>query len=379
MSTLLVWKEQMQKIYARFSLYIMKAMQFVLGLFVFGLINSNIGFMKTAASVLCTVALSVICAFLPLVVMVITATILIVVHFYALSLPIALVSLIIFLIMYIFYFRFTPSKAWLVLLTPVAFALKVPFVIPVAFGLLGTPICVFPAAFGIIVYYILHFVKMSSSAFKGGDTSGMIESLMAFTKQSLTNKEMWVMVLAVVVSLLIVYGIRTRSVNHSWKIGSAAGAIVGIVIGAGGNVALNAHISYSSMMLSGVLAFAAGLCLEFLFFSVNYSSTERMRFEDDEYYYYVKAVPKIVVSAPEVSVKHINERQDLSDNSGHETMVIDTANAKKQLRSHQMKEGPVVPKGKSRAGKVDHARTADDILLTRSLTKELGLDNLDDK
>ncbi len=132
MSTLLVWKEQLQKIYAKYSTYIMKALQFILGLCVFGLINSNIGFMKAASSIVCTVGLSAVCAFLPLVVMVIAATVLVLLHFYTLSMPIALVSLAIFLIMYIFYFRFTPKKAWLVLLTPVAFALKVPFVIPVA-------------------------------------------------------------------------------------------------------------------------------------------------------------------------------------------------------------------------------------------------------
>ena len=134
MSTLLVWKEQLQKIYAKYSTYIMKALQFILGLCVFGLINSNIGFMKAASSIVCTVGLSAVCAFLPLVVMVIAATLLVLLHFYTLSMPIALVSLAIFLIMYIFYFRFTPKKAWLVLLTPVAFALKVPFVIPVAFA-----------------------------------------------------------------------------------------------------------------------------------------------------------------------------------------------------------------------------------------------------
>ena len=104
------------------------------------------------------------------------------------------------------------------------------------------------------------------------------------------------MVIAAAVSLLIVYAVRTRSVDHAWKIGSVAGAIAGIVIAAAGNITLDAHLSYVTMVVSGVAAIVVGLVLEFLFFSVNYSRTERMQFEDDEYYYYVKAVPKIVVS-----------------------------------------------------------------------------------
>ena len=50
MSTLLVWREKLQKLYAAYSVYILKGIQFVLGLVLFGLINSNIGFMKMASS-----------------------------------------------------------------------------------------------------------------------------------------------------------------------------------------------------------------------------------------------------------------------------------------------------------------------------------------
>lgn len=381
MSTLLVWKEQLQKLYATYSTYIMKALQFVLGLCVFGFINSNIGFMKAASSALCTIGLSVVCAFLPLVIMVIAATALVLLHFYALSIPIALVSVVIFLIMYIFYFRFTPKRAWLVLLTPIAFVLKIPFVIPVAFGLVGTPICVIPAACGTIVYYMLHFVKTSSSAFKGGDAKGLVEGLMVFTKQSLSNKEMWVMTAAIAVGLLLVYAIRTRSVDHAWKIASASGAVVAIVIGAAGNVMLNVHISYATMIIGGLVGMIVGLVLEFLLFSVNYTRTEQMQFEDDEYYYYVKAVPKIVVSAPEVSVKHINERQEAVVNNDYQgTMLIDTSsvNQSMEVRPRPRKKRPA-PKPRNQVRKIDHARATDEILLTRSLTKELGLENLDIK
>ena len=37
-----------------------------------------------------------------------------------------------------------------------------------------------------------------------------------------------------------------------------------------------------------------------------------IQFEDDEYFYYVKAVPKVTVTAPEKTVKRINERQETS-------------------------------------------------------------------
>ena len=130
MSTLFVWRERLQEIYAKYSAYILKALQLILGLVLFGLINANIGFMKTASSVLCTAGLAVVCTFFPMIVMVTAAAVLVLVHFYSVSFPIAAVSLVIFLIMYIFYFRFTPGKAWYVLLAALAFGLKIPLVIP---------------------------------------------------------------------------------------------------------------------------------------------------------------------------------------------------------------------------------------------------------
>ena len=110
MSSLLVWKEKMQRLYANYSLYILKALQLLMGLLLFGMINYNIGFMKTASSVFCTIGLAVICMFLPMIVMTLAAAALVLVHFYALSMPIAVISVLIFLLMYIFYFRFYSGK-----------------------------------------------------------------------------------------------------------------------------------------------------------------------------------------------------------------------------------------------------------------------------
>ena len=332
MSTLLIWREKLQKIYAGYSGYILKGLQFLMGLILFALINSNIGFMKIASSIVCTVGLAAVCTFFPMIVMVMAATVLILVHFYALSLPIAVVAAVIFLIMYIFYFRFTPRKAWIVLLSAMAFGLKIPFVIPVVFGLLGTPIWIVPAACGIMGYYMTDFVKGSAAALRNVDAEGLAGSLVSSTKQILGNKEMWLMIIAVMVGILVVHVIRTRAVDHAWKIASASGAVVCLVIGSVGNIVLKGDLSYVSMIVSAVIGALLGLVLEFLFFCVDYSRTENIQFEDDEYYYYVKAVPKVGVAAPEKTVKHITEDTgDRSDNT-------------------------------------------DDILLTRSLSKELGID-----
>ena len=362
MSTLLVLRERLRKLYAEHTIFIVKILQFIMGLLLFWMINSNIGFMETASSVFCTAGLAVICTFLPVAIMMIAAAGLILVQFYALSMPIAIVSFIIFLIMYIFYFRFAPKKGWFVIL---AFGLKIPFVIPVAFGLLGTPVLIVPAVCGIISYYMVHFVKISAAALKNADASSMADSLMSFTRQVLANKEMWVMVMIAVIGILIVNAVRNRPVDHAWKLASAAGAAACVIAGAAGNMLLDLNVSYTVLIVSAALGLVLGFVLEFLFLSVDYSRTENMQFEDDEYYYYVKAVPKIGVPVPEKTVKHITEHQS------QETIVMDSA--VQDQTAHQKGSGQDEQIRREMTDQ-EVGRETDEILLTRSLSRELGLD-----
>ena len=67
------------------------------------------------------------------------------------------------------------------------------------------------------------------------------------------------------------------------------------------------------MILSSILAIVIALVARILFFSVDYSRAEHLQFEDEEYYYYVKAVPKVAVSVPEKTVKKINARQEVEE------------------------------------------------------------------
>lgn len=355
MSTLLVWREQLQIFYAKYSIFIRIGLQFILAFVVFRQINSNIGFMKAASSTACTLGLSALCALLPVIVMVMAATALVLLHFYTLSLPVAIVAALLFLLMYIFYFRFSTGKAWLVLLMACTFSMNVPFVLPIAVGLLGTPVCIVPAACGTFSYYLIHLVKGSSSTFKTGDGVELIETLLSFTKQALMNQEMWIMVAAVAACVLLVYSVRVLSVDHAWKIASATGAVVAVVIVAAGNVMLNLHISLTPLVISGVIGVLVGLLLEVVFLSVDYARTEYLEFEDDEYHYYVKAVPKIGVSVPQKSVKHINERQ----NTGSGNNWVDNGSQSPLSRA---------------TGYLDRPKSADEILLERSLNRELGLD-----
>lgn len=65
MDSLYVIRERMQDLYSRYSIVADKAIQFVLAVMTFYMINNNVGFMKTLASPVVALALAIIATFFP--------------------------------------------------------------------------------------------------------------------------------------------------------------------------------------------------------------------------------------------------------------------------------------------------------------------------
>ena len=304
MNDLIVWRDKLQELYATKSIYIDKAVQFVLALVTFLMINQNIGLMKAVATPVVAVALAVICTFLPPVVTAYVAAGLVIVHLFKLSVGVAAAAALIFVVMFIFYCRFTPKKALLLLVTPVAFMLHIPYVVPVACALVLGPISAVPVVFGTIIYYMIECVRTSATAITSAD--GITRQISLFVKTVFQDKTLWITVIAFIISIFVVYTVRRLSVDHAWKIAAASGAVVNIVVIVIGDIAFDIHTSYNMLIIGNIAAVVIGFIMEFFLFSVDYSRTEHTQFEDDEYYYYVKAVPKAVVATSERSIKKIN-------------------------------------------------------------------------
>ncbi len=310
MDSLYLLRERIEELYADYSRIVDKAVQFVVTLLAFYLINANVGFMEAAASPVITVVLSVICTFFQPIWTLLVAAVLILAHMYALSIGVLGVVALVFIVMYVFFIRMTPNMALVVLLTPILFHFHIPFVLPVACGLLVGPVSMVAIGSGIIIYYMLNYVKVASSTLQAESMSEIMNQVTVFIRQIFTDREMWIYILTFMICILVVYAIHRLSIDHAWVIAIAVGVVVNIVVIAGGDVALGVSTSYGSLFFGNLIAAVVGLILMFFFFSVDYGRSENLQYEDDDYYYYVKAVPKLSVSKPDVTVKRINARRD---------------------------------------------------------------------
>ena len=305
MTSLLVFREQLRKFYSKYELYITPASKFLLALVSILVINASIGYMSELKNFAVVLVLSLMCSFLPMNFTVVLAALVTLGHLYRFSIECAVVALAMFLLLFILYFRFSPKDTVVVLFTPICFVLKIPYVIPIAVGLVGTPFSAVSVASGVIVYYMLHYMNESASVLSTFEEDGALEKFRYVIDGLMGNKAMYVTIVAFVVTLIVVYFIRRLSIDYAWTIAIITGALLDILIVLFGELLYNTKISIIGLIFGSLVAVGVAKILEFLVFNVDYSRTERVQFEDDEYYYYVKAVPKNTVAAPQKRVKTI--------------------------------------------------------------------------
>jgi len=172
---------------------------------------------------------------------------------------------------------------------------------------------------GVMVYYILAYIAENQATLGVTDVENGMQKFKVVIDGLLNNKAMLVTVAAFAVTVILVYTIRRMSINHSWTVAIIAGALANVVILLFGDLIFNTNISIAGAVIGSVISVGIAKLLQFFVFNVDYSRTELVQFEDDEYYYYVKAVPKITLATPEKSVKRINTQRKASAKSGGRT------------------------------------------------------------
>lgn len=134
------------------------------------------------------------------------------------------------------------------------------------------------------------------------DIQQVLEQVRFLVDGVVKNKGLIVTAIAFAAALLVLYTIRCRRLNNAWVIGIIAGAVVELIVLIAGTVMTDADISIIGAIL-GIIVSAVITFLVYLFrYNLNYQSVENVQFEDDAYYYYVKAVPKTVFDSPVVEV-----------------------------------------------------------------------------
>lgn len=316
MTALLEVRERIKQIYIKFEILIMPVAKFLLALVAFNTVNGRLGYMEQLDNTAIVLIAALLCSFLPTGVTVALGALFSLGHMYALSMEVALIGLCAYLVMYLLFFRFSPKDSLVVVVTPLLCVFKIPYVVPILVGLLCGPASAVSVGCGLFIYYFLELVISSAPNISLMGEEELLDKIRLIIEGIVGNKSMLVVIAAFVVTVLVVYFLRRLSVNYSWTIAMIAGAMVDVIILLVGDLLYDVNISAGGALLGSLLAIGVAKVMEFFRFCVDYNRTEKVQFEDDEYYYYVKAVPKMTLPVSTKTVKKINSQKEPAETRG---------------------------------------------------------------
>ena len=310
MMELLEFKEKLKALYARFGAFAGPAIKFLLGFLSVVMLNQNLGFMARIDTMPAALFLGIVCMALPYGGMALLAGIVMLAHITAVSLELAAIVLALLLAVLLLYYGFQPGDSYLLVVTPLLFMLKIPYAVPLVVGLAGGIISIIPVSCGIFIYYIISYVKQNAGTLTGESAaSEMVQKYTQIVKDILFNQDMLLMIAAFALCILVVFVVKNLSIDYAWPVAIAAGTVTQLLVFLMGDFMFSVSVDMLQLLLGVLAGCAVAGIYNFFVLALDYSRTEYVQFEDDDYYYYVKAVPKITVSTTDVTVKHINARR----------------------------------------------------------------------
>ena len=291
--TILEVRARILRFLQKFQLVVEPVIKFIVAFAVFRCINNAIGHQTFLMSFPAELLLALLGTFTPSVLLVLLAAAVSLVHIYAASPLLAILVALFMTILYCFIARFSGKYGYVVLAVPILFLLKIPYVVPLILGLVATPMAVIPAACGVIVYRM--FVVISDIAL-ADETMGIediLEMYIDVIDRLVADKQMIITIAVFFVMILVMYLMRKLAIEYVFEISIAVGAIVCILGFLIADLVLQTELNIISMVFGTVGSMLIALVFQFFRLALDYTAVERVQFEDDDYYYYVKAVPKI--------------------------------------------------------------------------------------
>lgn len=302
-------KDKIVRFHAEYEVYLKYVYKFAVAFALFCLINGKIGFKASVAELPISLILALVCSLLPKGVTLVVAAALIVLHLNVLSAEVALAAILIFVLIFFVYFRFAPQDGLVVAITPILHVLGIPYLAVIGTGLLRKVYSVAAVLCGTVAFYFVDGIYQNVMSLQMTATAAGVEAtkITISVEQLLSNKEMYVTVAVFALATIVVNIVHKLNIDHAWKVAILAGTLVQISGLLAGYLIFDIQGRLVGLIVGAIISGILALGIEFFFMDLDYTRTERVQFEDDEYLYYVKAVPKKNVTVTEKSITQFAE------------------------------------------------------------------------
>ena len=271
----------------------------------FLIINHYIGYISMLANPLIALILAVGCAFLPMRAEGLLVMVYVFFQLTGLSVQVALVALLLILASYGLSIFYGAKHMFNVDYIPIALQIGMPYPIVVMSALFGKLNEVASVICGGILSFYLKTIRENASVFiEDKDSVSVIDVV---SKRIIVNPIFYVYIAAIVTLFVIIVLIKDRRIRHSWTVATAVGIFAEMVIMMLGYI-MTGNISKVPLLIAAnVVAFVVGVTATYIFRDIDYDRVEKVQFEDDDYLYYVTAIPKIELAKEEKRITRITD------------------------------------------------------------------------
>jgi hypothetical protein len=265
--------------------------------------NEHFGYASALKSTWIVLALSLLCSFISMNAAALVLCLCLLIHMAYISLQVALVTGILLVISFILARTYQAKRMYHLVGIPLFYQLHAPFILPLEDALMGNSAEITVVISGSILSFFLRQISDNATVLADG-TKTVLDIIQG---EVLANQLFYVYVIAMIAMFLVIYQIRIRAIHYAWILSVVYGILVEFVIMIAGYLLLGAKERIPTLVVSNLIALAIGLVINYLFQDVDYARIERLQFEDDDYNYYVTAIPKIQLAEKTLEVKRITD------------------------------------------------------------------------
>lgn len=336
LKTVLEWREKLYTYYISYEKYIKILIKFIMALTAFCVVANQLPYQDKLTKPWALLGISLIGTILPYSILTLLVTFMAVLQIYFLSPILSAMVAVIGFVLYLMIARYDHKTIIVAVFLPIFIIWKIPFVIAIVLGLLFGPISMLTVACGVVMYYVLYAVK-SVQIGQGNNVTDILTLVQSFLDRVVKDRNMYVMLAALMVVVLVTWFIRTRKMSYAFELAISAGMVSGFLMLLLGNLIYDSEFSVLWVFIGSLLSGIIGYIVHFMHMVLDYGQTEEVQFEDDDYYYYVRAVPKMKMTIEDKKIKKIYSRRRSTDNSAN------TKNRRTQERNipnhNRMREG----------------------------------------
>ena len=211
-------------------------------------------------------------------------------------------------ILYITIARLFPDHVYMLLLVPLCINLKMYLLVPLFAGLFVGSIAIVPIIGGTLLWGFIQvlpkFLEMEQAALDA--LPKMISDVVVYSLEQIFRNETLIFLVFVFSGVVLLVNLLNKiSMDYIQYISIAVGMVMGMVCLIVGKIALGLDCGYAAIIFLSLLSLLLIGLLEFMHMALNYQAAQKIAFEDDDYYYYVKVIPKINMGKMRREIKKI--------------------------------------------------------------------------